>query len=224
MAEFALLRGALTFGIGISVVAILRVGVWPIDTPLPPPIRPQLLERLQAQGWRVRSTVGGKTRQLVSNGQGYVLINGGRPSLTGVELSLIPVRARASRAMGADTIETAITGQATRQPKHLTIGGGQFLRVAEPGRSQQASTCIAGGVATSRWEVLSRTLGQPPGSVAERLSTVIGLQPLRNWSCLFTSIRVVNSAANSSVAGGAAARSISRTWSLVKPVLSNPPQ
>jgi hypothetical protein len=217
MTEVSLRRGALTFGIVASVLAILRVGVWPITTPLPKPIEPKLLEELAAQGWRVRSTVDGQGRQQVSSGRGYVMVNSRTTKLAGVELNLVPVRARASRNIGTESIETAITGQAVKKPTPLSIGGDQFLSITGASRLQEASTCIAGGLASANAKVLSRKLGRPPTSVAERLSTVIGLQPLRNWSCLFVSIRVGNRAGR----GSDTAASIDHTWRLVRPVLIN---
>jgi hypothetical protein len=190
------------------------VGVAPATTPLPNPIDPGPLQQLRAQGWQHSSKVAAHTGQRISNAEGYRLI---RPSSAGVQLSLIPIRTRADDDLGADTIARLLSGDRLGKAAPLTINGHAFLRSGgthQGGTNQQvvASTCVAGGKGRSTAVGVFLELTRVPKSLAERINSLVGGQPLNAWSCLFTRIAVPR--------GPDADQQIERVWSTVAPVVT----
>lgn len=214
MAEPLLQRGVLVAAIALTAVGIWRVGVAPATTPQPNPIDPEQLRQLRAQGWQLSSTVAAHTGQRISNAEGYRLI---RPTLAGVQLSLIPIRTRADDDLGADTIARLLRGDPPSKVAPFTINGHEFLRSTgthQGGTNQQvvASTCVVGGKGRSTAVGVFLELTRVPKSMADRIKSLVGGQPLNPWSCLFTRIAVPR--------GPDADRRIERVWTMVAPVVT----
>lgn len=181
-------RFLLGCGIVFTAAAILRVGVWPVDTPVPASIVKDQLRSLVDKGWIPIDTIAPRRRQRVSNGEGYRLqapmLNSGKA----VQMRLIPVRARGINDLNLEVIERNLSGVPPKQTAQLTLDPDQFLIFPSGGGRRVAATCVARGQARSDQEGLVAVLVNVPTSWADRLRTMVGLQQPRDLSCLFTAI------------------------------------
>jgi len=213
VAEPLVQRWALGLALAFTSLGIVLIGVVPIDAPQPPLLDQALLKQLRQQGWKVQSSVAAEGRPQLSNGAGVVLIQPESASSDNAQLSLIPIRTRSNDQLGAESIGTAVFGESPLNGSTITIQGDQFFRFRDSKQRQLASSCIASGKASSSEEEVSRAIGNPSSSWLERLRTTVGLQPLRDWSCLFTSISVAD------VDKAEGDQAIRRVWAKVEPKL-----
>ena len=213
VAEPLVQRWALGLALAFTSLGIVLIGVVPIDAPQPPSLDQALLQQLRQQGWKVRSSVAAEGRPQVSNGAGVVLVQPESASSDNAQLSLIPIRTRSTDQLGAESIATAVFSESPQNGGTITIQGDQFFRFRDGKQRQLASSCIASGKASSSQEEVSRAIGNPSLSWLERLQTTVGLQPLRDWSCLFTIISVAD------VDKAEGDQAIRRIWAQVEPTL-----
>lgn len=213
MAEPLLQRWALGLALAFTSLGIVLVGIVPVDAPQPRPLDPALLKQLRQQGWQVQSNVAAKGRTQVSNGAGVVLIQPESASSDNAQLRLIPIRTRSADQLGAESIGTAVFGEPPLNGRSLKIQGNQFFRFRYGKQRELASSCIASGQASSSQEEVSRAIGNPAASWLDRIQTSVGLQPLRDWSCLFTTISVAD------VDQADGDQAIRRIWAEVGPTL-----
>lgn len=220
---------AFAFGIGLTGVCILRVSVLPVNAPPPQQIRPDLLVALQSQGWRVSSTVAAENRKDLSNAEGVKLMHGsshddgsyhGEFIPKGVEINLTPIRTRSAQLLDSDTIDRVINEKVIKNKRPLRIGNDLFLRFKDNNRGQVASSCIAGGQASSLKDEVKRKVGSPARSWHDRIKRTVGVEPLTDLSCLFITISVNKnqSKANNSEADQA----IRQVWTRLKPIFKEP--
>lgn len=211
MAESVLQRSALALGVAFTAAAILRVGVWPLETPLPDPLPPELLQRLGQQGWREVSRIPAERRLRVSNGSGVVLTRPSAQPGGPVRLSLIPVRMRGEVDLSVQKVQRALGGQPPAQERTLKIGADPFLRFSGEDKQQRAATCLARGRALVDGQDLLATLGTYPRSVIGWLQVVAATHLPRDLSCVSTTLAVGPS--------GDADRLLSQSWSALRPAL-----
>jgi hypothetical protein len=145
-----------------------------------------------------------------------VLIQPESASSDNAQLRLIPIRTRSADQLGAESIGTAVSGEPPLNGRSLKIQGNQFFRFRYGKQRELASSCIASGQASSSQEEVSRAIGNPAASWLDRIQTTVGLQPLRDWSCLFTTISVAD------VDQADGDRAIRRIWAQVGPTLIEP--
>jgi hypothetical protein len=221
----SLSRIALAFGIGLTFFGILRVSVLPINAPPPQPMRQDLLVELQSQGWRVSSKVPADNRKDVSNAEGVRLMHGnsyddgsihGEITQKGVEISLTPIRTRSAELLSSDTIDRAINKRDIKNKRSLRIGDDLFLRFKYDNRAQVASSCIAGGQASSLKDQVKQKAGRQARSWRDRIKTTIGVEPLTDWSCLFITISVDNNQSIPKISE--VDQEIRRVWARLKPI------
>lgn len=209
MADLTNVSRALACAIAVSAVGIWRVGVIPIETPLPQPLDRAVLDQLQDQGWQLQSTVAAQARQRVSSAEGYTLTNSSSFAGQQVRLSLIPIRARGVDDLGVVSFERAISGQGPAKPSTITIDGDAWLRFRGSGQDQLAASCVAGSSAQSSRDHLARLLSTAPTSWLERARILVGQQHPRNFSCLYITIAIGNQRHPEAV--------IKQVWLAVKP-------
>jgi len=222
VAESLVQRWAFGLALAFTSLGIVLIGVVPTDAPQPPLLDQALLQQLRQQGWKVQSSVAAEGRPQMSNGAGVVLVQSESASSDNAQLSLIPIRTRSNDQLGAESIGMAVFGESPQNGSTITIQGDQFFRFRDSKQRQLASSCIASGKASSSEEEVSRAIGNPSSSWLERLRTTVGLQPLRDWSCLFTNISVAD------VDKAEGDQAIRRVWAkvepkLIEPTLSEPP-
>lgn len=212
----------LAFGIAVTSFGVIRVGMFPIDAPMPQPLAPELIEALEAQGWQVVDTIAARGRKEVSNAEGVVITGRGAPtqlSLSkGVKVSLIPVRTRRSTQLSSETLGRALGADPGKKPGSLKIDQDQFLRFSNVSQRQFATSCIAGGQASTKSEVVSRNARSPSRSRLDRIQKFVGLKPLTNWRCLFVIISLDKGSGVSKKAE--ADRIISTIWKSLRPQFS----
>lgn len=216
VAEPLVQRWAFGLALAFTSLGIVLIGVVPIDAPKPPSLDQALLQQLRQQGWKVQSSVAAEGRFQLSNGAGVVLIQPESASSDNAQLSLIPIRTRSADQLGAESIGTAVFGESPQNGSTITIQGDQFFRFRDSKQRQLASSCIASGKASFSEEGVSRALGNPAKSWLKRLQTTVGLQPLTDFSCLFTVISVAD------VDKAEGDQAIKRVWAQVEPTLTEP--
>jgi hypothetical protein len=221
MPEPLLQRWALGLALGFTVFGIVRVGLFPIDAPQAHPIDPALLNQLEEQGWKVHATVAPQGRLQVSNAKGVVLFQPDSVNRKEVQLSLVPIRARAADQLDAENIGREISGQSPKKGRSLKVEGKLLFFFQDGKQRQLASSCIASGQASSKSDEVERAIGNPSVSWRNRVETSLGLRPLRDWSCLFIMISTPNSSHN--LAKYDPDQVISRVWSDVLPILTKRP-
>jgi hypothetical protein len=214
VAEPLVQRSALGLALAFTSLGIVLIGVVPIDAPQPPLLDQALLKQLRQQGWKVQSSVAAEGRPQLSNGVGVVLTQPESASSDNAQLSLIPIRTRSNDQLGAESIGTAVFGESPQNGSTFTIQGDQFFRFRDSKKRQLASSCIAFGKASSSEEEMTRAIGNPSSSWLERLQTTVGLQPLRDWSCLFTVVSVAD------VDKAEGDQAIRRVWAQLQPTLT----
>ena len=215
VAEPLVQRWAFGLALSFTSLGIVLIGVVPTDAPQPPSLDQALLQQLLQKGWKVQSSVAAEGRPQVSNGAGVVLVQPESVSSDNAQLSLIPIRTRNHDQLGAESIGTAVFGESPQNGRTITIKGDQFFRFRDSKQRQLASSCIASGKASSSQEEVSRAIGNPSSSWLERLQTTVGLQPLRDWSCLFTIIAVAD------VDKAEGDQAIKRVWEQLEPTLTD---
>lgn len=213
VAEPLVQRWAFGLALAFTSLGIVLIGVVPTDAPQPPSLDQALLQQLRQKGWKVQSSVAVDGRPQLSNGEGVVLVQPESASSDNAQLSLIPIRTRSDDQLGAESIGTAVFGESPQNGRTITIQGDQFFRFRDGEQRQLASSCIASGKASSSEEEVSQAIGNPSTSWLKRLQTTVGLQPLRDWSCLFTVISVAD------VDKAEGDQAISRVWAQVEPIL-----
>lgn len=220
---------ALAFVIGLTGVGIVRVSVLPINAPPPQPMRPDLLVALQSQGWRAGSTVEAENRKDVSNAEGVTLMHGsshddgsnhGEFIHKGVEINLTPIRTRSAELLDSDTIDRAINERVIKNKRSLRIGNDLFLRFKDDNRAQVASSCIAGGQASSLKDEVKQKAGTPARSWRDRIKRTVGVEPLTDLSCLFITISVNKNQSNAD--NSEADQAIRQVWTQLIPIFKEP--
>lgn len=208
MAKRIRLSFMLGCGIACTTVAILRVGVWPMDTPVPGSIHKDQLQRLVDRGWMPIAMIAAQSRQRVSSGGGYRLrapmANGGRR----VQIRLIPVRARGISDLDVNVIERNLSGDSPKRAARLTIAADQFLVFPAGAGKREAATCLASGLGRSDHAGLVNVLVNSPTPWTDRLLRLVGLQQPRDLSCLFTAITFEDGPARA----GDVSQVIERVW------------
>lgn len=214
MADWSLKRCSLAVAIAFTTVGIVRVGFLPVDAPLPPQLIADRLPWLAAEGWQVSSAIPAQSRERVSNAEGFVLVNDKSAILDGVQLRLIPVRARAYQDLKLESFIQVITGAFPATPTILTVNNDQFMRFRSGSQDLQAVSCILASQAMVSQAGLARALSNSPASLAERIRIILGLQPPRDFSCLLMTIDFRDRSD--------ADQLIRQVWSAVRPVVLEP--
>jgi hypothetical protein len=209
--------------IAITSVGILRVGLFPLDAPMPQPLPAGLLEKLNSQGWRVGSTLAAQARKNVSNAESVVLTHGssGDPGVLpeGVEIMLMPIRTRIAEQLESTVIAREINGKAPEKTRLLRVNADQFLRFRAKNQREQAISCIAGGQASTSDKLVRRNTATPNQSWLDRMRRSVGLQPLTDWNCLFITISLEPDAA-AATTSAESDQLITNVWAGLKPMFT----
>ena len=202
------------FGLALAFTSLgtAIIGVFPIDTPQPLPLDPALLKQLRQQGWKAQSSVPAQGITQVSNASGVVLIKPQSVSLEKAQLRLIPIRGRSGDQLGSENIGTAVFAKPPKEGRTLKFAEDQFFLFRHDKQQQLASSCIVSGQARSSDESF-QGINNPPATLLNRIKTSLGVELLRDYSCLFITISV---AEQDQAAGD---RAIRRIWALVRPTL-----
>lgn len=212
MANPLLQRWAFGLALVFTSLGIVLIGVFPLDAPRPLPLDPSLLEQLRQQGWEVKSSVPAQGRTKVSNASGVLLFKPQSVSPEKVRLRLIPIRTRSDEHLAAENLATAVFANAPKEGRTLKFAEDQFFLFSYDKKTQLASSCIASGLARSNLELFQK-IDNPSVSLLTRIKTSLGLELLRDWSCLFITISVVD------VDQAAGDQSIRRIWEEVRSTL-----
>lgn len=188
MVDLSVTRAILALMAGTTSAAIVRVGFLPVHVPQPTASTPALREQLEQRGWTLTKTLAPKTGREVSTAAGQVFSL--REHAPAIELTLTPVRVRGADALNVKTILEA-GGSSTEDSTSVKRGQAALLISEQQRRERSAATCVVpGGAATESDQLVKLRLSNDPANTnLDRLRMLAGLQPPREWGCLFAELR-----------------------------------
>jgi hypothetical protein len=184
----------LSLAIVLTMVAIVRVGIWREHTPQPPPLSDQLVKSMQNAGWTLRARQPqARTGEDLSWARGVELI--AKKQNSHVILNLVPVQARGPKTFKIETLIKPVLGE--KQWKTTVIRFRENQRVELNNSKRSGVQPVAEAACWANDRALSRNIDlltnklehQRVVSIKEQIERFAGFRQTREWDCLLIVIR-----------------------------------
>lgn len=168
-----------------SIIGIVRVGLWPIATPIAKEINPRIVEQLKENGWNTTKAGRARIGHEISTGQRFTLTMQQHAD-NGIRVLLVPVRPRGAASLGSEKLKQLIDQRAPEETKNLKIGSDQLGVSVTANKKTTVTTCVSrDGTASNNGNQLREIIKKEPISLLRRFRIIAGVEPPRDWSCLY---------------------------------------
>ena len=197
--------------LALSIWSFYKLAIAPAKPPSAPELSADVKKILQVNGWRGAESVGARSSNNASSSKGLVLV--GSFDVAGGEsfrMLLVPVRMRGFSLLGTEDIRAYGTKERPLYGKMLTIVPDQFEVATDSSRINYLSTCVTrNGVASNKHLTLRDDIKAEKISAGRRIKFLLGLQPPRDWTCLFIQL-----------SSRASSKQMVEVWKSIKPVVT----
>jgi hypothetical protein len=187
------------------------MAIAPTKPPSPPELSADVKKILQTKGWWDPESIGARSSHNASSSKGLVLV--GSSDVAGEDsyrMLLVPVRMRGFSLLGAEDIRAYGTIERQLYGKTLTISPDQFEVATDSSGVNYLSTCVTrNGVASNKHLTLRDDIKTEKISAGRRIEILLGLQPPRDWTCLFIQL-----------SSRASSKQMIEVWKSIKPVVT----
>jgi hypothetical protein len=168
-----------------SIIGIARVGLWPTATPIAKEINPEIVEQLKENGWNTTKAGGPRIGHEISTGQSFSLTMQQHAD-NGIRVLLVPVRPRGAASLGSEKLKQLVEKRAPQKAKNLKIGSDQLGLSTTTNKKTTITTCVSQeGEASNDGNQLREIIKKEPISLLRRIKIIVGVEPPRDWSCLY---------------------------------------